>query len=87
VKIDRSLVATVDDDPDSLSIVDSIVHLAQALGLRTEAAGLATAQQAATLQGLGCSIGRGPLWSPPVTLDGLIAYAATTRDASGLPGA
>jgi diguanylate cyclase (GGDEF)-like protein/PAS domain S-box-containing protein len=86
LKIDRSFVDTVDADPDSLSIVDSIVHLAQALGLRTEAAGLATAHQATTMHGLGCSIGRGPLWSPPVTLDGLIAYAAKTRDASGLRG-
>jgi diguanylate cyclase (GGDEF)-like protein/PAS domain S-box-containing protein len=86
LKIDRSLVEVVDSDPDSLSIVDSIIHLAQALDLRTEATGVTTAQQAATMLGLGCPVGRGSLWSAPVTVDDLVGFAAAPRDVAGLRG-
>jgi EAL domain-containing protein (putative c-di-GMP-specific phosphodiesterase class I) len=72
LKIDRSFVAGLPDDPDSSTIVRSVISLAESLGLHTIAEGIETPEQASALRELGCNSGQGFLWSravPPTDLD------------------
>ncbi len=65
LKIDRSFVAALPDDPGALATVEAIVALAQAFGLRTVAEGVETAEQAVLLTGLGCDRAQGYLFGRP----------------------
>jgi diguanylate cyclase (GGDEF)-like protein/PAS domain S-box-containing protein len=71
VKIDRSFVHNITDDPDSLAIVASIIDLCRAMRLATVAEGIETVEQLTLLHRLGCSAGQGFLWSPALPLEGL----------------
>jgi diguanylate cyclase (GGDEF)-like protein/PAS domain S-box-containing protein len=82
LKIDRSFVAGVADDQDSLAIVRSVLSLAGALGLDTVAEGIETTQQAEALTDLGCHCGQGYLWSPAVSPDAIAGL--TTSSVRGL---
>ncbi|WP_111766642.1 EAL and GGDEF domain-containing protein [Nakamurella deserti] len=76
LKIDRSFIDQVTTDADSRAIVRSIVQLADALGLDTVAEGIETAENAAVMLELGCSVGQGWLWSAAVPADELSRVAA-----------
>jgi EAL domain-containing protein (putative c-di-GMP-specific phosphodiesterase class I) len=64
VKIDRSFVQAITDEPDALAITSSIIALAQDLRLTTVAEGIETVQQLAHMQKLGCTAAQGYLFSP-----------------------
>lgn len=66
MKIDRSFVAALDRDSDSLAIVQTIVALGQRLGLRVVAEGIETQHQASMIMACGCARGQGYLFSEPV---------------------
>ena len=66
LKIDRSFVATLIDDPGSWAIVGAIVNLATAMGLETIGEGVEEPAQANVLHKLGCRLGQGYNWSRPV---------------------
>ena len=59
LKIDRSFIQSLDEEQVTGNIVDSILHLARGLGLRTVAEGLETAAQQALMRRLECSEGQG----------------------------
>ncbi len=59
LKIDRSFVASMVDDPESHSIVESHVRLARDLGLSVVAEGVETESQALELSLLGCDLLQG----------------------------
>jgi diguanylate cyclase (GGDEF)-like protein/PAS domain S-box-containing protein len=63
LKIDRSFVASMTEDNDSLAIAASIIDLARRVGLSTVAEGVETSEQAALLRSLGCEAAQGWLWS------------------------
>jgi len=71
LKIDRSFVANISNDPDNLAIVAAIIEMARALGLVTVAEGIETPAELASLTELGCQAGQGYLWSPAVPPEGL----------------
>src|SRR5690606_19501237 len=64
LKIDRAFVADLGCDPDSDTIVRTIVQLGHNLGLRVIAEGVETAAQQAQLRGYGCDIGQGYWYHP-----------------------
>jgi diguanylate cyclase (GGDEF)-like protein/PAS domain S-box-containing protein len=68
LKIDRSFVADITRDADSLAIAAAVIDLARGLRLRTVAEGIETPEQLALLRALGCGGGQGYLWSPAVPL-------------------
>ena len=59
VKVDASFVGRLLESPDDLVVVKSIVDLAAALGIRSVAEGVETADIAAALLGMGCVAGAG----------------------------
>ena len=59
------------DDTATLAIVESIIALANALGMKTVAEGVETPQQRATLQAKGCHILQGYLISRPMPASNL----------------
>ncbi len=66
VKIDRSLITAMLLDRGALEIIELILMLAQKLKLRVIAEGIESARQLDHLQALGCPLGQGYLFSPPV---------------------
>ena len=63
VKIDRSFVAAIPDDPQSVEIVRAIVALAKALGLYVTAEGVEAPKQSDVLRELGVSYAQGFYYS------------------------
>jgi EAL domain-containing protein (putative c-di-GMP-specific phosphodiesterase class I) len=66
LKIDRSFVSTMSIDGYNSEIVQAIIMLAQSLGIEVTAEGVETAEQLAQLRTLGCQLGQGYFFSPPV---------------------
>jgi len=78
LKIDRSIVAGV-DKVQSAAIVQAVVALARALGLRVTAEGVETEQQHRFLRACGCHCLQGFLFSrpvPPALISEMLAYSA-----------
>jgi diguanylate cyclase (GGDEF)-like protein/PAS domain S-box-containing protein len=66
LKIDRSFISDMHDDPDKREIVRVIVMLGQQLGMKVVAEGTEKAEQVKYLKGLGCDFAQGYFFSPPV---------------------
>ena len=69
LKIDRSFVRDMIDDPKDLAVVDTIVDLADNLQLRTVAEGVEKMEQITLLKLLGCHSIQGYYFSRPVPAD------------------
>ena len=66
LKVDRSFVDGLGEDPEDTAIVASVVGLAHAVGIGAVAEGVETQEQRRHLLALGCDRGQGYLWSRPV---------------------
>ena len=66
LKIDRSFVEPLGEDPEDAVIVSGIISLAHTLGLQVVAEGVETTRQLAYLQGLGCDVAQGNYFSEPL---------------------
>jgi EAL domain-containing protein (putative c-di-GMP-specific phosphodiesterase class I) len=66
LKIDRSFIIAMADDPDTLTLVSTIVSLARSLRLQVVAEGVETEEQAKILRLLRCDQMQGFLISRPV---------------------
>jgi len=69
LKIDRSFVDGLPDEPHDRFITEAIVTLGRSLQLTLVAEGVETVAQWDTLDELGCGLGQGFLWSKPVSVD------------------
>jgi EAL domain-containing protein (putative c-di-GMP-specific phosphodiesterase class I) len=83
LKIDRSFVSGLPDDPDSVAIARVIVAMAQALRMETVAEGVETPAQAAFLASIGCETLQGFLFSRPVPPAEVFRFAPGRRVAFG----
>jgi diguanylate cyclase (GGDEF)-like protein len=79
VKIDRSLIAAVDQSEDDAAIVAAVIGFAHALGLSVTAEGIERSSQLDRLTELGCEYGQGFLFSPPAAAPGVDETDATER--------
>ena len=66
IKIDRSFVAEIDANNNNAKLVEIIAMLSKALGIPLVAEGIEEESQLAFLKNLGCEMGQGYLYSPPV---------------------
>lgn len=69
LKIDRSFVKCIDQDPQILAIVKAIGQLGPSLSLDIIAEGIETVAQRETLLDAGCSLGQGFLFSKAIAAD------------------
>jgi diguanylate cyclase (GGDEF)-like protein len=66
IKVDRSFVAEIDEDNNNAKLVEIIAMLSKALEIPLVAEGVEQESQLAFLKNLGCEMGQGYLYSPPV---------------------
>jgi len=78
LKIDRSFVRDLGITPQSSAVIQAIMALARALGLRVVAEGVETLRQMDVLHRLGCGVMQGFLFSRPVGPEELEHWLATT---------
>ncbi len=71
VKVDRSFVSRMSDDPTDRELVAAVVGMGRALNLLVVAEGIETEEQAAVLRELGCGFGQGFLYARPLPADEL----------------
>ena len=75
LKIDRSFVMDLDTSTDALAVVDAVIKLAHALGLRVVAEGVETARQRDILLSLNCDELQGYLFAKPMSAAKLTLWA------------
>jgi diguanylate cyclase (GGDEF)-like protein len=71
IKIDRSFVSDIPDNPDSCAIATAVVAMARSLRKHTVAEGIETQAQLEFLRMLGCDSGQGYLFSKAVPAEEL----------------
>ncbi len=77
LKVDRSFVSPLrPGGGEETAIVEAITGLGHALGLEIIAEGVETDEQRRIVTRLGCALGQGFLWSPPVSAGEVEALAA-----------
>jgi len=74
LKIDRSFVARLADDPQSRRIIETVINLAHGLQLHTVAEGIEDQHTASLLTDLGCEAGQGRWIAEPQPLDTLSGW-------------
>ena len=75
LKIDRSFVVDVEHSVEARSVVDAVVKLGHALGLKVVAEGIETERQAVILTEVGCDELQGFLFAKPMTARALLWLA------------
>jgi diguanylate cyclase (GGDEF)-like protein len=75
LKIDRSFVKDVATSPDARAVVDAVVRLGHALGLRVVAEGVETAAQRDILLAMGCDELQGHLYARAMAAEELLDWA------------
>ena len=72
LKLDRFFIAGLGRDPLDETIIESVLRMANALGLEAVAEGIERPEQLAHLRRLGCGFGQGFLWAPALDGDELL---------------
>ncbi|MGX7895063.1 EAL domain-containing protein [Tsuneonella sp. HG222] len=76
LKLDRSMIEGIADDPRDLAVLRGILAMAQALGLSVTAEGIETRAQQAIVAREGCATWQGFLGAQPLTALAFAALAA-----------
>ncbi|MFO0614645.1 MAG: EAL domain-containing protein [Polyangiaceae bacterium] len=85
LKVDRSFIACLLEDPLSKAIAQTVLTLAASLGMDAIAEGVETEAQADALRRLGCPLGQGYLWSRPVDAHRALELLTPRRTPSRAP--
>ncbi|MEZ5509094.1 MAG: EAL domain-containing protein [Gammaproteobacteria bacterium] len=79
IKIDRSFVQDMLEDPDNGTIVDAIIQLGHSLNLSVIAEGTETLDQIRYLQECECDVAQGYYYSQPIPEDALLTLLTQQR--------
>jgi len=79
LKIDRSFIQEIAEKKSSAEIVRTILDLAHSLNMEVVAEGIETAEQAKSLQSLGCRLGQGYYFGRPMAPEAVSAMFATSH--------
>ncbi|MCU7851721.1 MAG: EAL domain-containing protein [Candidatus Thiodiazotropha sp. (ex Monitilora ramsayi)] len=82
LKIDRSFVNDLPDDPESVSLVNTIIAMAKSLGLGLVAEGVETQEQVDFLRAAECDLLQGFHYGRPMTVAALTDWLDSDRRAS-----
>ena len=85
VKIDRSFIERLAQDPRQAALVRAIVELGRALGLTTVAEGVESASQARRLIDLGCELAQGYFFGRPAPAADIARALAPSAGLRALP--
>jgi PAS domain S-box-containing protein/diguanylate cyclase (GGDEF)-like protein len=80
LKIDRSFIISMVEDPDSMAIVSTIITLAHSLKRKVIAEGVDSKDQSRLLTLLRCNEMQGYLFSKPIPADDLVRLVAQSGD-------
>jgi diguanylate cyclase (GGDEF)-like protein/PAS domain S-box-containing protein len=84
LKLDRSFISQIENDPKILEVVRTIINLAKNINMSVIAEGIETVSQAAKLEDLRCEFGQGYLFAKPQKPD-MIEALLQQELLSGLP--
>lgn len=84
IKIDRSFVATMHENPKSNAIVRTICSLAESLDMKTVGEGVENPEDDIMLKSFGCDLGQGYLYSKPIPKEEFLTLVETQRSELGL---
>jgi diguanylate cyclase len=84
LKIDASFVGDLEHSADARAVIDAVVKLAHALGLKVVAEGVETPRQHKILTELGCDELQGFLFAKPMTARALLLWAMGDRSTSAV---
>ena len=79
LKIDRTLLNTIEESPEAFVLVQTIINLANSLGMHSVAEGVETEAQQELLQSMGCDVLQGFLLSRPIPFDKLLLLCGSFR--------
>ena len=82
LKIDRSFVTDMSANRDNHAIVSTILSLASALGMKTTAEGVETAEISTALKQLGCTNAQGYFFARPLEFDAAYSFLADSISAT-----
>lgn len=74
LKIDRSFIVSMVEDPSAEALVDAIINMSHALGVRIIAEGIETKRQWAMIRGKQTDLLQGYLFAPPLSLEDFRAH-------------
>ena len=77
IKIDRSFVTDMLEDPDGESVVNAVIGLCRSFGRRVIAEGIEDLPTVHRLVAMGCSAGQGFYYSKPVPFDQALTWATS----------
>jgi diguanylate cyclase (GGDEF)-like protein/PAS domain S-box-containing protein len=84
LKLDKSLLDSIDTVASDVAIVQAAITMGHALGMKITAEGVERVEQADRLRELGCDTACGWLWSPAVSPEKLREYAVSAYAAAGI---
>ncbi len=82
LKIDRSFIMDLEHSADARAVVDAVVKLAHALGLKVVAEGVENPRQKQVLEEMGCDELQGFLFAKPMSSRALLLWAINDRNAA-----
>lgn len=80
IKFDRAFTAEL-DRPRTAPLIGALTEAAHQMGLRVTVEGIETTSQAAAVRRLGCDLGQGYLWSPPLSAETLEGWLSASTPA------
>ncbi|MDR7308664.1 EAL domain-containing protein [Rhodoferax saidenbachensis] len=80
IKIDRSFVLDIVDDPADRAIVESIIAMSRKLGIKLIAEGVETQAQAALLAAAHCDFAQGYLYARPMPQQEFLAFVRAAEN-------
>lgn len=74
LKIDRAFVNDMDQNPQDRCLVETVIQMARNFGFTTVAEGIERPEHVSLLQELGCHVGQGYWYSPPLKPDAFLDF-------------
>jgi diguanylate cyclase (GGDEF)-like protein len=74
LKIDKSFVQPVTEEPESLGLIPAILSIAKTLNMQVIAEGIETEQQVEQLQQLNCQLGQGYFFAKPLNAEQVVPF-------------
>ncbi|WP_410616993.1 GGDEF domain-containing protein [Amycolatopsis sp. lyj-109] len=85
VKLDRTVLRGLPDDPASVAVTEALLHYTNRTGTRLVATGVETGAQLDAVRGLGVRIAQGHLLAPPTAAGPAPALLTRGRPSTGAP--